>query len=76
MYSEIVKIRLIQERTNAGYSQRDLAKHTGISNITIAKIEAGTRKPDIDTVGTLAEFYDISVDWLFGIGKKTKDGNT
>lgn len=70
MYSIFIKERLIEERKSAGYSQQQLADLTGIRNSLIAKIEVGSRKPDVETVGKLAEFYGISTDWLFGLGQK------
>ena len=70
MYSEIVRLRLIEERKSAGYSQQQLADATGLRNTLIAKIEIGQRKPDAETIGILADFYGISVDWLFGLGQK------
>ncbi len=70
MYSELVKQRLKQERIEAGYSQTKLSELTGLDDSLIGKIETGLRKPDVETIGKLAEFYCISVDWLFGLGQK------
>jgi len=39
----------------------------------LAKIETGSQNADIETIGTLAEFYNVSVDWLFGLGRKAKE---
>lgn len=70
MYTEFVVKRLVAERLEAGYSQTKLAELTGIDDSLIGKMEVGLRKPDIETVGKLAEFYGISTDWLFGLGQK------
>lgn len=70
MYTEFVQNRLRQERIHAGYSQKKLAELTGLDDSLIGKIEIGLRKPDIETVGTLAEFFGVSVDWLFGLGQR------
>lgn len=76
MYTEFVVNRLIAERTEAGYSQAKVAELTGLDKSLIGKIEVGLRKPDIETVGKLAEFYGISVDWLFGLGQKRPPNNS
>ena len=70
MFETIVRERLIELRNKAGYSQRKIEELTGISAIKIAKIEAGSQKPDIETIGELAEFYGTTIDYIFGVGKK------
>ena len=70
MYQEIVRQRLIAERKTAGYSQQELADQIQELRSKIAKIEAGSRAPDVEIIGKLAEFYGISADWLFGLGQK------
>jgi len=82
MYQEIIQKRLIAERKAAGYSQQALADEIQELQSKIAKIESGARAPDVETLGKLAEFYGISIDWLFGLGQKrptettSKRGNT
>ena len=71
MYEEIIRIKLKTEREKAGYSQQQLAELTGIDDSLIAKIETGKRKPDVETIGLLAEFFGVSLDWLFGLGRRT-----
>lgn|GEM_PF-1371775 len=70
MYSYIMRNRLIEERKRAGYSQAQLADLIGLDRSLIGKMEAGLRKPDIETVGQLMEFYEVSIDWLFGQGQR------
>lgn len=70
MYSEIIRLRLKEERSNAGYTQQQLSELTGLDDSLIAKIEVGKRKPDVETVGKLASFYGISTDYLYGLGQK------
>lgn len=48
-----------EERIKSGYkSQRQLASASGISNGTIARIEAGTQKPTIETIKVLSEYLN------------------
>ena len=70
MYEEIIIKKLIQARHTAGYTQKEVSEITKIALSKIAKIETGRQRPDAETIGTLAELYEVSTDWLFGIGKK------
>jgi transcriptional regulator with XRE-family HTH domain len=47
-------------RSDRGWSQRELARHIGISNKTVARIEAGKSKPGHLTRAALNR-------WLFGM---------
>lgn len=69
MYNEIVRLKLVEERNRAGYTQRQLSELSGVHKSIIAKIEAGQRNPDPETIGALAEFYGVSIDYLFGLGR-------
>lgn len=66
MYSETFAQKLAQARKNAGYTQRQVAEILKISKSTIASYEIGRTQPDIETLGRLADFYCVSVDWLLG----------
>lgn len=70
MYIESFASRLRKARANTGFTQREVAKELNISKSTIASYETGRTEPDIETLGTLADFYNVSVDWLLGISKK------
>lgn len=70
MYNEIIRLRLIEERKLAGYTQQQLADMLNIDDSLIAKIEVGKRKIDVETVGKIASFYNITTDYLFGLGPK------
>jgi len=69
MYAESFPSRLKKARMNTGFTQRDIQKETGIKQSTLAGYETGRTQPDIETLGILAEFYEVSTDWLIGIGK-------
>lgn len=48
-----------------GYSQRTLAKHTGLSNTTISRIEKGSiESSDADTIARLATGLDLNKEQL------------
>lgn len=66
MYSETFAQKLAKARQDAGYTQRQVAEIMKISKSTIASYEIGRTQPDIETLGKLADFYCVSVDWLIG----------
>ncbi|MCL2087763.1 MAG: helix-turn-helix domain-containing protein [Oscillospiraceae bacterium] len=70
MYKEGFASRLRKARENTGFSQRDVAKETGVNRNTLASYETGRVEPNIEMLGMLAEFYGVSTDWLYGIGRK------
>ncbi len=70
MYREIFKEKLKKARQETGYTQRDVAAMTGIKQSTIASYETGRTEPDIENLGILADFYQVSADWLIGTGIK------
>ena len=75
MYREIFASRIKNAREKNGLTQREVERETGIKQSSLAKYETGRNEPDIETVGILAEFYGISIDWLFGLGKQGRNPN-
>ncbi len=67
MYKENFPSRIRTARLDAGYYQGQVEKETGISQKTISLYENGKLEPDIEKLGILAQFYNVSVDWLLGI---------
>ena len=58
--------RLKSLRENAGYSQYSFAAAFGVSQSTVGNWEAGVRKPSIDTLSELCDFFNCSADYLLG----------
>lgn len=73
MYSENFHNKIKKARKDAGYTQEQVAKETGISRTIIAYLETGKREPSLENLGILAEFYNVSTDWLLGIGNKLSE---
>ena len=69
MYKEMYGEKLKKAREDAGYTQKQVEDLTKIKQSTISKYEHGTPKPDIETLGILIDFYEISADWIIGTGK-------
>lgn len=59
MHSRLKKLR--KER---GYTQVSVQMQTGIEQALLSKYETGERIPPTDTLLLLAEFYDVSIDYI------------
>lgn len=57
---------LKSHRENAGISQLELSKRTGIKQQNISRWESNQNNPNIIDCMTLATFYQISIDYLVG----------
>ena len=68
MYAEHFKHKIKAARINAGYTQQQVTDVTGIPRSTISRLESGTREPDLNTLGKLIDFYEVSADWILGTG--------
>lgn len=64
--------RMSRFRKSAGYTQRDLAKDTGISQRMIAYYESQSDYPPGALLPLIAKALNVSSDVLLGIEKETK----
>lgn len=53
-------------RTRDRISQATLGQKIGVTRSTICQYEKGNRQPDNDTLIRIADFFDVSVDFLLG----------
>lgn len=61
------RTRLRELRENAGYkSQQAFADAFGVAQSTVGGWEAGKREPNYATTLKLANFFQVSVDYLLG----------
>ena len=58
------KIKLLREEKEL--SQLELAKILNISNSTLSQYEAGNRVPGDDIKKKIADYFNVSVDFLLG----------
>lgn len=58
--------RLAEIRNNKGISQYELAEHLKFTRAQLANYEQGKREPDFETLITLANYFDVSIDYLLG----------
>lgn len=69
MFKENFITNLKRARKSANLTQEEVAEKLNTSRTNITKYENGTLEPNIETIGMLAELYNVSTDWLFGIIK-------
>ena len=58
--------RIKELREAKGLNQHGLALKLNFSQSTISYYETGERKPDLDALVRLSDFFDVSVDYLIG----------
>ena len=67
MRYEVMKFENIRNlRVDNGYTQEQIANHLGVKQNTYSQYEIGVLDYPIDAVIKLADFYDVSVDYLLG----------
>lgn len=58
--------RLAELRKEKGLYQKDVAQLLGIERTTYSRYETGDTQPSHENLVKLADFYDVSVDYLLG----------
>lgn len=66
------KEKIKELRKNNGYFQKDIAKALNIEINTYGAWERGNSEPSIDIIRKLADFYNVSTDYLFD--REEEDG--
>ena len=59
-------MRIKEMRIKNRISQAELGRIVGVERSTICQYESGKRKPDIDSLNKMAEYFNVSVDFLIG----------
>ncbi len=69
------RIKELRKEKNA--TQQDVAKGCGLTPTCICQLETGARNPTGSTVAVLAQYFDVSADYLLGLeddfGVKVKE---
>ena len=58
-------------RKSLGLTQDELANKLEVSRSTIGMYESGSREPDYKTLGAIADFFNVNIDYLLGRTNKT-----
>lgn len=59
-------MRLRELRKQKKATQEELAKYLNVHKTTYSGYENGTREPSIDTLCKLADYFNVSLDYLVG----------
>ncbi|MDZ5782072.1 helix-turn-helix domain-containing protein [Marinococcus luteus] len=62
----ILSKRLQYIRQSRGLAQKFVASKIGIKANTLSGYESGRREPDSETLASLADFYEVTTDYLLG----------
>ncbi|NBI28588.1 helix-turn-helix domain-containing protein [Chengkuizengella marina] len=63
-----MKIKSMRLQNNV--SQKELSKFLNISSVQISRYESGERKPSSETLEKIADFFNVSTDYLLGRSSK------
>lgn len=64
--------RLRELRVSKKLKQKDLAEFLGLDRTTYAKYETGDSEPTFETIIKLANYYEVTTDYILGV---TSDRN-
>lgn len=59
-------LKLKETREARGYTQDEIANYLGVSRPTYTRYEQGTRECSFETLKKIADFFDVSIDYLLG----------
>ena len=59
-------MRLRALRDARGISQKVISDYLGCSTVVYSRYETGARQPSMETLQRLAEYYDVTIDYLVG----------
>ena len=62
----IIMLRLKEIRNQLNIPQKDVCASLRIPQNTYSQYENGKREPDSDTLSRIADFFDVTVDYLLG----------
>lgn len=58
--------RLKKLRNNKKITQEELGKEVNVTKVSISGYENGNRSPDTETLQKIADYFDVSTDFLLG----------
>ncbi len=64
--------RLYELRTSHSLNQKQLGEIVGLSHKAISTMESGTRYTTIEKLVQLADYFDVSTDYLLGLSNDPK----
>ncbi|MCL2399526.1 MAG: XRE family transcriptional regulator [Defluviitaleaceae bacterium] len=68
----MISERLQLLRKELGYNKRELVKHLPLNYSTYANYESGIREPSSEVLQNIANYYNVSIDFIMGITDNRK----
>lgn len=75
-FREKFATRLSATRTSSNISAPELATACGLSQPSISLLESGKRSPSVESLCLIADYLNVSIDYLVGNEGKALSGNT
>lgn len=63
---KVFQERLIEQRKLNKLTQRQLAEYLQITQPSYIRYENGSAEPSLETLVKIADYFDVSVDYLLG----------
>lgn len=60
-------MRLKEIRLKKGYTQKNVADYLQVSVNVYSRYELEKRQPSIDSLMKMADFFDVSIDYMLGV---------
>lgn len=67
---ELFSSRLAHLRSKKGAKLKEIGASIGITEASMSRLEAGKISPSLDTLIALANYFDVSLDFLVGRSDK------
>ena len=58
------RIKLL--RVSSSLTQKQLAEAVSVTEVSLQRFEYGSARPSLDTLLALADYFDVSLDYLVG----------
>lgn len=68
----VIEMKLRELREQKGVTQKEVADAIGCTATVYSRYERGEREPDISTLCSLADYFEVSTDTLIGYINKQK----
>ena len=59
--------KIKQLRLKKGVTQKQIAEYLQVTTVTLQRFEYGDRRPSLDTLIKLCNFFNVSADYLLGL---------
>lgn len=60
-------IKLKELRQNHNVTQKQIAEHIGVTSVSVQRFEYGDRRPSLENIIKLCQFFNVSADYLLGL---------